>query len=94
MKSFKDNHWTIQQLTSQLQQMQESGNFQEVESNYCGRWSHVSSQLATLPSSRSMVSRDKRMPPDTWNTSGFYRKMFLEIIFQRLIHPEIIIEFI
>ena len=41
---------SIQQLTSQLQQMQEQmnsmespGDFQDVESNYCGRLSHVSS---------------------------------------------------
>ena len=44
--------------------------FQEVESNYSGRLSYVSSQPAMIPSSRSMVSRDKRLPLDTWNTSG------------------------
>ena len=50
--------------------MNDSGEFQEVESNYSGRWSYVPSQPATLPSSRSMLSRDKRLPLDTWITSG------------------------
>ena len=43
----------MQKLTSQLQEMQEqmnsvnnSGEFQEVESNHSGRLSYVSSQLA------------------------------------------------
>ena len=63
---------TIQQLTSQLQQMQEqmnymndSGDFQDVESNYSGRLCHVSSQTAMIPSSRSLLSREKRLPLDT-----------------------------
>ena len=42
----------------------------EVEPNYSGRLSHVSSQPARIPSSRSLLSRDKRLPLDTWNTSG------------------------
>ena len=53
VQKLRENHETIQQLTSQLQQMQEqmssmndSGDFQDVESNYSGRLSHVSSQLA------------------------------------------------
>ena len=67
----------IQQLFAQLQQMQEqmnsmndSGDFQVVESNYSGRLSYVSSQPATIQSSRSMLSRDKWLPLDTLNTSG------------------------
>ena len=77
VQKIRENHVTIQQLTSQLQQMQEqmnsmndSGDFQDVESNQSGRWSHVFSQLAMIPSSRSMLSRDKRLPLDTWNQSG------------------------
>ena len=61
------NHETIQKLTSHLQEMQEqmnsmsdSGEFQDVESNYSGRLSYVSSHPAMIPSSRSMLSRDKR----------------------------------
>ena len=38
--------------------------------NYSGRLSPVSSEPATIQSSRSMLSRDKRLPLDTWNTSG------------------------
>ena len=78
-----ENHETIQQLTSQLQQMQEqvnsmndSGDFQDVESNFCGRLSHVSSQPAMIPSSRSMLSRDKRLPLDAWNQSGLQENVF------------------
>ena len=89
MQNLGENHETIQQLTSQLEEMQErmnsrsvgSGDFQEVESNYCGRFSHVSSQLVMIPSSRSMLSRDKRLPLG-----------FLVIDFLRLIHPEIILK--
>ena len=54
----------------------ESGYVQEVESNYSGMFSHVSSQLAMIPSSRSMLSRDKRLPLDTWNTSGLQENVF------------------
>ena len=44
-----------------------------------------------IPSSRPMLSRDKRLPLDTRNTSGL-QEMFLAINFLRLIHPEIIIK--
>ena len=42
----------------------------KIESNYSGRLSHVSSQPEMIPSSRSLLSRDKRLPLDTWNQSG------------------------
>ena len=83
MHKLRENHETMQQLTSQLQQMKElmnsvndSGDFQDVESNYSGRLSHVSSQHAMIPSSRSMLSHDKRLPLDTWNQSGFQENVF------------------
>ena len=83
VQKLRENHETIQQLTSQLQQMREqvnsmndSGDFQEVESNYSGRLSHVSSQPAMIPSSRSMLSRDKRLPLNTWDSSGFKENVF------------------
>ena len=70
-------------LTSQLQKMQDqmntmndSGEFQEVESNYSGRLSYAPSQPAIIPSSRSMLNRDKRLPLDTWNTSGLQENVF------------------
>ena len=73
-----ENHQTIQRLTSQLQQLQEqmnsmnsSGEFQDIESNFGGRLSHVSSQPEMIPSSRALLSRDERLPLDTWNQSGF-----------------------
>ena len=34
------------------------------------KFSHVPSQLAVVPGPRSMLSRDRSMPPDTWNLSG------------------------
>ena len=47
-----------------------------MESNFCGRLSHVSSQPEMIPSSRSMLSRDKRLPLDTWNQSGLQENVF------------------
>ena len=81
----RESHETIQRLTSQLQEMQEqmnsmndSGEFQEVESNHSGRLCYVPSQPARLPSSRSMLGCDKRMPLDTWNMSGPQENVFGE----------------
>ena len=72
----RESHDTIQKLTSQIQEFKErvnslrdSGEFQEVESNHSGRFSYVPSQQAVIPSLRSMQSRDKSMPSDTWNSS-------------------------
>ena len=83
VQTLRENQEAIQQLTSPLQQMQEqmnsmnrSGDFQYVESNCGGRLSHVSSQPAMIPSSRSMLSRDKRLPLDTWNQYGLQENAF------------------
>ena len=77
VQKIKENHETIQRLTSQLQSMQEQINYmndseeiQEVESNYSGKFSFVSCQPEMISSSRSMLSRDKRLHLDTWNASG------------------------
>ena len=51
-------------------------SFKKWESNYSGRLSHVSSPPAMIPSSRSMLSRDKRLPRDAWNTSGIQENVF------------------
>ena len=73
-----------------MNSMNDSGHCQGVESNFCGGLSHVSSQLVMIPSSRSLISRDERLPLDTWNQSGLHENFFfLEINFLRLIHPEI-----
>ena len=69
IQKLRENHETIQQLTSQLQELKEqmnsvksSGEFQDIESNCSGRLSHVSSQPETIPSSSALLSRDKRLP--------------------------------
>ena len=83
VQKIRENHESIQKLTSQLQEIQEqmnsmndSSEFQEVEFNYSGRMSYVSSQPAMIPSSRSMLSRDQRLPLDTWYTSGLQEIVF------------------
>ena len=83
MQKARENHETIQKLTSQLKQMQEqmnsmndSGVCKMWNRIVCGRLSHVSSQPAAIPSSRSLLSRDKRMPLDTWNQSGAQENVF------------------
>ena len=83
VQKLRENHETIQRLTSQMQEKQEqmnsmddSGELQEVESNHSGRLSYVPSQPAAIPRSRSMLSRDKRLPLDTWNTSGLQENVF------------------
>ena len=82
-QKLRESHETIQKLTSEIREMQEqmnsmndSGDFQDVESNYSGRLSYVSSQLVMIPSSRSMLSRDKRLPFDTWNSPGSQENVF------------------
>ena len=76
-------------MQEQMISMSDSGDFQDVESNYSGRLSHVSSQPAMIPSSRSVLSCDKRLPLDTWNQSGAQENVFLELNFLRLVHLEI-----
>ena len=83
VQKLRENHETIQKLTSQLQEtqdqmnsMNDSGDCQDVESNFCVILSHVSSQPAMIPSSRSMLSRDKRLPLNTWSSSGLQGNVF------------------
>ena len=66
----------MQEMQEQIICMSDSGEIQELESNHSGRFSHVPSQPAAIPSSRSMLSRDKRFPPDTWSTSGLQENVF------------------
>ena len=63
-------------MQEQMNSMNDSREFQEVESNYSARLSHVSSQPAMIPSSRSMLSGDKRLPLGTWNTSVLQENVF------------------
>ena len=83
VQKMRDNHETIQRLTSQMQEMQEQMNFmndscefQEAELHHSGRLSHVPSQPAPIPSSCSMLSSEKRLPLDTWNTSEPQENVF------------------
>ena len=73
----RNSQRAIHKLTSQLQGMErqmnsmnDSGEFQEVESNQSGRLSYVPSLPATIPSYRCLLSRDKRLPLSKWNASG------------------------
>ena len=56
--------------------MNDSGEIQEVESNHSGRLSHVPSQPEVIPSSSSVLSRDERLPFDTWNAPGLQENVF------------------
>ena len=83
MHKLRESHEIIQRLTSQMQDVQgqmnsmnDSGEFQDVESNHCGRMSYVPNQPAAIPSSCSMLIRDKRLPLDTWNTPGLQENVF------------------
>ena len=49
--------------------MNDSGEFQHIASTYSGKCSHVPSQPAAVPSPRSLLSRDRSMPFDTWKLS-------------------------
>ena len=68
-------------MQEQMNSMSDSGESQEVESNYSGRLSYVSSQPAMIPTSRSMLSRDKRLPLDTWNVQELQENVFGEQFF-------------
>ena len=73
VQKLRENHDTIQRPTSQIQELQErvnctsdSGEFQEIESNYGGKFFHVPSQQAVISSPRSVLSRDRSLQPETW----------------------------
>ena len=83
IQKLREKHETMQLLTSPLQQLQKqlnsvnsSGAFQDIESNYSGRLSHVSSHAEMIPSSRALLSRDRRLPLVTWNQSGVQENAF------------------
>ena len=54
----------------------DSGEFQDVESICSGQFSHAPSQLAIVPSLRGMLSRDESLRPDTWNLLGASGNVF------------------
>ena len=63
-------------MQEQMNSVNDPGKFQDVESNFSGRLSHVSCQPEMIPSSRSLLSRDKWLPLDTWNRSGVQENVF------------------
>ena len=60
-------------------------------SDHSARLSHVPSQPEVIPSSSSMLSRDKRLPFDTWNAPGL-QETFLVINFLHFVRPEIFLK--
>ena len=83
LQKLREYYETKQEVTSQLQEIQDQMNFmndsgecQEVESNHSGRLSYVPSVTPGMQSSRSTLSCDKRLPLDTWNTSGLQEDVF------------------
>ena len=88
VQNLRESHETVQRLTSQGQEVQErmnylndSGELHEVESNFCGKCSHVPFQPARISSPRSMLSCDKRLQPETWNPSGPQENVFCKPTF-------------
>ena len=56
------SHFTNTGVAREENCMNDSGEFQDIEANYSGQFSHVPSPPAVIPSPQSMLSRDKRMP--------------------------------
>ena len=59
-----------------MSHMNDSREFQDVESVCSGKLSHVPSQPAVVPSPCGMLSRDQSLRPDTWNLSGRQGNVF------------------
>ena len=81
-QKLRESHETLLKLTAQVQELQErmnylNGEFQDIESNYMGKFSHVPSQPARIPSPRSMLSRDRSMPFDAWSVSETQGNVFV-----------------
>ena len=75
-KTLRESHDTIQRLTSQIHELQERVNymndlreFSRYRIDLEWKLSHVPSQPAVVLSPQSMLSRDQRLPLDTWNLS-------------------------
>ena len=72
-----------EEVTSQIQELQERMNFtndsrefQDVESICSGRLSHVLGRPAVVPSPRSMLIHDQSLRHDTWNLLGTSGNVF------------------
>ena len=71
-QKLRESHYTIQQLNSRIQELQErvncmndSRDTQDIESSCSGKLSLVPNQTAVVPSRRSLLSRDRRIQPET-----------------------------
>ena len=71
-----EDHSTNTGVLQERMIFNDSGEFHDVESICSGKFSHVPSQLAFVPSLRGMLSRDKSLRPDTWNLSGSSGNVF------------------
>ena len=71
IQKLRERHATIQELTSQIQDLQKRTNcmnyWREFEEKNRFAVENYLSQPAVVPSPRSMLSRDRSMPPDTWS---------------------------
>ena len=81
--NWEESHDMIQKLTSQIQELQErvncksdSGEFQEIESNYSRQFFTFPVNPAVVPSPQSMLSSNRSMPFDTWNLSETQGNVF------------------
>ena len=96
MQQLREDHETFQKLTSQLQQMQEqinslndSGEFPDVESNYSGWFSRF--QSICVDSEFSFRAQPlQKIGARYVESICVTGKTFSEIIFLRLIYPEIV----
>ena len=78
----RKSHATIQELTSQTQDLQsrmnymnDSTEFQDIESICSGKLAHVP-RPAVVPSPRSLLSRDQSLRSDSWKLSGTQVNVF------------------
>ena len=75
MTRYKGSHHRYQN-SKRENCLNDSGEFQEVESNYSGKISHVPCQPAVILSPRSILRCDERLPLDTWNLSRSQENVF------------------
>ena len=57
----------LQELQEGVNCMNDSQDFQDLESICSGKLSHVLSQPAVVQRPRSMLNRDRSLKPETWN---------------------------
>ena len=63
-------------MQEQMNSLNSSGEFQDIESHYSRRLFHISSQLEMIQSSRALLSHEKRLPHDTRSQFGVQENVF------------------